>query len=562
MSTMHALRPIICFLCLACCVGGPTAAADDLTAIRTAVRTNQYDKALERAEAMPSTDPQYAKLAGILHRAGNQAAEQNHFAPAAEFYQLLLTRFPDSRYASQTRANLVTVYSGLRRLEDCIRQSQENLSLEPDSPHAEYWEFLIAQSAFRLWKFEEAERGLTAFLEKYPTGRLAGAAQGYLDDIDPQWDINPNGVVAYTGKYENDIRFQAVLEELPKRLDESFALLKARTGLDLAPHTHILFVFEDAHRDPKGGLIAVTRVIGMDNKPTTVVRFYSEHVVAEPETYTTTLTHEIKHAGFIGLMGHPYDSLPKWVREGLAVYASDEHIMRLHRVLLNQIIAGKDPMEVLDGIDDPIHDLVDYLEDGLAFEWLEHLQEGNVKRFCGHLMLGEAYRVAMAEVSGMPYSEALAAINVYCKRRVEGALGAGYTEWIPLRNSCIRALNNGPNATKQWLESGGRQEMETWLNTHPGHLIEPFARFCLARSLITAGEYGDGRALLQKILKEDSRRSSLEDDAMLWLSISYQKEGDLEAAGDVMGALLRDYSYSHSARRIGGRLQPAGPVTE
>lgn len=413
-----------------------------------------------------------------------------------------------------------------------------------------------------MWRFKEAEPKLTAFVQKYPNGRFAEHARKCLADINPNWKINEDGVVAYSGKYEKDIRLQAALINLPKRKKESFQLLEQRLGIDLAPYTRVVFAFEDAGRDSKGGLVAVTSVVGIDNQPTIAIRFYTEHVVTSPQTYHTTIPHEIKHAGFLGIMGHAYSDLPKWIREGLALYSVDDHLLRVDNVLLNEIIAGRDPAKVLDGIDDPTNNLSDYLEDGLAFEWLERQQAGNVKRFCKRLVAGEDYKVLLADLTGLPYKQAIAQIDAFCQDYVEDALGDGYEQFAPLLKDYYVAFRKGPNATKQWLATGGKNSLETWLSDNPGHLLEPFALFCLGRALVVAGRYEMGREYLRKVLEGDDRRSSLNDDVQLWLGISYNNQGDAKNARATFGVLLRDFSHTKAATKVYGQMPPAGPVTE
>lgn len=137
---------------------------------------------------------------------------------------------------------------------------------------------------------------------------------------------------------------------------------------------------------------------------------------------------------------------------------------------------------------------------------------------------------------------------MYCLRRVEEELGEGHEAFIPLRKANYAAYNQGADATKTWLASGGLEDSERWLREHEGHLLEPFARYCLGRSLITAVDFDAGREQLQVILTEDSRRSTLRENAQLWVGISYLREGDSTKAREVFGALLRDFSYTKSAK--------------
>jgi predicted negative regulator of RcsB-dependent stress response len=352
------------------------------------------------------------------------------------------------------------------------------------------------------------------------------------------------------------------MKALPADIDAGFRTLKDRLGLDLKPHTNVIYVYADAGSDEtQGRLVASTFVVGRDNKPAVVIRFHSEYVVAQPANYRKTIVHEMKHAGFEGLMGHSYDDLPQWIREGLAVWGSEDVDDRLRLVLCNQIVGGKDPLKVVNCIESPNHNEADYLEDALAFDWLESKKPGNVKAFCSRLVKGEPYRGIWADLAEKSYAEAMAEADAYCRRTVETALGEAYTTFRALYDAHRVSLKTGKAATAKWLEDGAKAALEKWIADHPDHPAGPFARFCLARLLITAGQHAEGRELLHRILKEDALRCALLDDAQLWIGVSYVSEKDAVNARAAFGVLLRDFSYSASARQVVGKYPAAGPVT-
>ena len=115
-----------------------------------------------------------------------------------------------------------------------------------------------------------------------------------------------------------------------------------------------------------------------------------------------------------------------------------------------------------------------------------------------------------------------------------------------MKNGCTRAA---------------RRLFEKWLADNPEHACAPFARFCLARSLITAGQFATGRKLLQQILDQDALRSTMLDDAQLWIGVSYNWEKDNNNAAAAFGVLLRDFSCSESAKQVAGKFPAASPVT-
>jgi hypothetical protein len=262
-------------------------------------------------------------------------------------------------------------------------------------------------------------------------------------------------------------------------------------------------------------------------------------------------------------MGQGYDDLPEWITEGLAVWGSDDVEKRLQLVLCNGIAGGKDPMSALDGIEDLEHNNVDYMEDALAFEWLEMKQAGNLKAFCKQLVKGRPYREIWSELSGMPYDESMIAANTYCRSRVEAALGGdAFEEFQAMRQANEKAMNTSKEAMQDWLEDGGQKRLEDWISNHEEHPAAPMARFCLGRSLAKVGQGEAARELMKSILENDGLRSTLLDDAQLWIGVSYNWDREGENAKSAFGILLRDYTASQAAKQVAGQFQPAPPVTE
>ena len=533
----------------------------ELVTISTAVKAEEYERALELAKAFAKKDLANEVFAQALYNAGVAAQNKMQLAYAAGFYRILVDKFPKFEHAKSARAELAGCYTMLRQLDACIAQSRANLELDPESQWVEYWNFLIAQSYFRLWNYPQAKADLEAFLVKFPNGNYAQNAKSCLSQIDPPWKIDEHGIVSYSGKFDLDIRLQAAIKTLPDDIKVGFAILEQRLGIDLKPHTHILFEYKDADKNTKGGSKASTFTIGRNNKPTTVVRFYSETVVTDLKNYRRTVTHELKHAGFIGIMGHSYDDLPTWIREGLAVWGSDDIADRIHNVLNNAVSADLDPMTVLDGIEDPVHNERDYMEDGLAFDWLESKKLGNVKEFCRRLVKGESYREIWADLSGMKYPQAMTEANAYCHSRVVAALGDAYATFAALKKDFNAVINKGADTVQKWLTDGGQARLEKWLANNQGHAVEPFARICLAMAFINAKQFAPGRELLQKIIANDGSRCSLLDDAQLWIGLSYNHQQDTENANAAFGVLLRDYTNTAAAKQVAGSFSPAGPVT-
>src|SRR5690606_413175 len=151
---------------------------------------------------------------------------------------------------------------------------------------------------------------------------------------------------------------------MPGEVADAWKILKQTLGVDLKG-AQVVFEFRDKGftRDTNR---AVTETIAVDYKPYTRIIFYTEHVVVSAEDHRSRIVHELKHAAFRDVMGQAYLDLPKWVREGLAVYGAEQLEDRLAAIVGGETFSGRDPRKLLDGVDDADHDTNDYLEDAAA----------------------------------------------------------------------------------------------------------------------------------------------------------------------------------------------------
>jgi len=534
-------------------------ADEDYQRLQDIWKAKQYEKALDLAEAFLKNHPGNRKVASALYMGANGGTHIRHFKRAVTLYRIILEKYPESRAMGNVREELVHCLSGMRALKECIQQSRENLKADPGNPQAHHWRFLIPQSQFRLWQFREAEKGLKAFLERHADSIFARHARNYLAKIDPSWKMDENGIVGYSGKFDNDHRLKKELAALADHVKEGRKIIRERLGVEMGEDTGLNFIFRDAGDDSRKGLMAETFTISRDYKPVTVILFYTEHVVANPDEYRKTIIHEMKHAAFRELMGQDYHELPEWIREGLAQWVAGQLAGRLATKLNNEVFSGKNPLALLDGVADPIHDLGDYLEDVLAFEWLENQKKGNVKVFCQGLVKGKPWRELLAATSGLDADEALRQMDRHCRNRVTGALGKGGRDAISLRDTFYAEGRKGGDSFKTWLREKGVPGFSKWIDDNPGHVLEPFMWFFKGRGLILTGKPAEGRKWMARILEAGSSRSSLCDDALFWQGYAFQLEGNQNGKARSFGILLRDYSWARSAAKVRGKFKPAGP---
>ncbi|MBE7492715.1 MAG: outer membrane protein assembly factor BamD [Planctomycetes bacterium] len=534
-------------------------AEGDYAKLLEAFQNKQWPRALELSEAFVKAHPGFRHTHAAYYMGGNAALNCNQPARGEPLYRALLKDHPQSRHVEKARTELVNLLADARKLADCIAQCDANLAAAPGHADAEYWHLMRGECQLRLWQFKQAEQSLSAFLKDHPQSRYAGRARAGLDQINPPLKADADGVVqGYAGKYAQDARFSRARAALPAHVAAGWAVLRETLGLELAGRGKVLFEFKDKGftRDTER---AIANTIAIEYQPVTLITLYTEHVVVHEEDFRSRVIHELKHAAFRGVMGQRYLDLPKWVREGLAVYGARQTEDRVHAVLSNEFFAGNDPRRVLDGIDDPDHDVTDYVEDALAFVWLESRRKGAVHEFCKRLCAGEDWDKLFAELAGMDLRRALDTAAREIHADLDRRLGDGERELRSIQSEQAAAQARRDEAN--WAATKGIARYEAWLDAHKDHLLAQVARYRLARALIAAGRHEQARRILA-VVAADELRSTLTDDAVFWTARSFEIEGKSDQARAAWGVLMRDYSWCSYAVARKDTHTPAGPVKE
>lgn len=534
-------------------------AAADYTALLDAYKAKEWGRTIERAEAFVKAHPDFKHAHAAMYMGGNAGLSGAMPEKGEWFYRTLMEKHPDSKYVEKARNELVALLVQARRLEDCIRQCEANMKAAPDSKDVENWRWNIADAQFRLWKFKEAEAALKAFLKDYPQTTRSARAHENLSMINPPVKVGAGGIVeGYSGKYVGDARFNRAVRALPGYIPEAWKMLAETLGVNLAGKCTVVFEFRDKgfEREPER---AVTETISLDYKPVNRIVLYTEHVVVSEADFRSRVIHELKHAAFRDAMGQRYLDLPKWVREGLAVYGAKQTEDRIAAVLSNEFVASRDPRKVLDGIDDRDHNTTDYIEDAMAFAWLESRKKGAVHEYCRRLLAGEKHEKLFADLAGMEFAAALKAAAEAIKADINKRLGAAEAELASVQKEHSAAIGRKDEA--KWAKEAGIVKFEAWVKANPDHLLATNARYRLARLFVATGRHEDGRAIL-KVIAADELRCTLTDDAVHWVGCSYELEGKAEEAAKAFGVLLRDYCWSAHAAAARDKYATAGPVRE
>ncbi len=530
--------------------------AADFQALAAASKLKDHAKTHELALAFRAAHPTSAHTPEVTLLAGRTALQLARPARAGELLEEFLAAYATHSQADVARSLLLKALDKERRLEELVLRSAQFAREHPTSAQRDFWAYAHGDALFGLWRFAEAEVALLAAKTAFPTSPYLAKIDQDLAWINPRLEADANGLLAYRGKYVADARLLHLQSALPAILAEARATLRSTLGVDIGTGRVAYLEWVDSIADAAAAQ-AVTNTLCHEGKPASIISCSTEHAVTDERAFRSRLTHELKHAHFRNAMGQRYLALPRWVREGLAVYGARQTDDRLARTLSNHVFSGLDPATLLNGLEGAVHGYDDYLEDALAFEWLATKSPGAVQLFVAALLKGDDHKVAFGVAAGTSFDQAVRGAAAHAKDAIERALG-------PARNELetLNRIGATDDAVKRdaWFLREGRAAYEAWLAKHDDHVLAPIARYKLGKHLVLTGRYDEGRALLRGVFERDLARVTIADDAMYWYARAFERQGDQARAKEAYGALLRDYSWCRFAKELTAKHTPGPPL--
>lgn len=532
-----------------------------LDGLNLALKERRYIDSADLAKTIETEQPEFKDLDEVRYLGAVACNQINRDVEAEGLLKRMLEETPDTKRAEAGSHLLAETLYRQRKLDESIELWKRNLEKFTTSKFTERWRFGIAEASFRAWKFVDAKGELVAFTNDYPKSSYMPRIKRMQNDINPPLEVKDFIVQGYAGKFKNDIRFLARSKEIPSLLEESKKLVERRMHIKSGKLHSLAIKFEDnAFR--RGVNRAVARTICFNDKPLHIVTFYTEFMVVSAEDYYSRITHELKHVIFRNLMGQGYLNMPRWVREGLAVFSSDQLESRTLQVLSNAVFGGKDPLDELDGLDELSRGPADYIEDGTAFIFLLKLKGRKaIGKFCEAIIEDKLSATqAIEEITGITFEEFKKQLSVFTHERMNTILSEGFDEYDAIMDSYPRAAP--AERLEQWINKTALPLLGKWMKDHPDHALTPNVHYLYGKYSVWIKDYETGREHLQLVVDDCQLTSSICDDAFSWICKSYDREGKTDEAIKAWGEYLRDYSWAKTAIENKGNYDVAGPVKE
>lgn len=156
------------------------------------------------------------------------------------------------------------------------------------------------------------------------------------------------------------------------------------------------------------------------------IELQAQPFISGAQDLQLTVCHEAVHAYFRKQMtGTNYGKLPRWAREGVAVYLAGQLDSKVASHLYRNL---ENPLKKIDGLEGA-HSLEDYFEDGLAFELLDLKHRALLPVLTAVLNGADLYEAIQA-VTSLRKGEFLAQAKAYAIDRLSAQKAALPTELV------------------------------------------------------------------------------------------------------------------------------------
>jgi tetratricopeptide (TPR) repeat protein len=408
---------------------------------------------------------------------------------------------------------------------------------------------------------------------------LAGGVGRSQDAPAPSW-ID----AGYSGRYARLDAFREYVRELPGLRRSAIERFNDTLGCGYKDSERITVSFRDAS-DPDadiwkrftGGFLETSwDGTGPQRHPDIVI--HAEFVVNGLTDRNRQFTHEMTHAICREIMGERYSALPKWLREGIALYNAEQGEDRI-TYFLTFLKYAREPGKLLNGLLGE-HSMEDYPEDYLAVRFLVETRGRNViMGMIDTIVSGKTAEDAVKAATGLEFGDFEKAARAWAADRLKAMRDPATNDYLAImeQNSRVESVESartlGESCAK-FLEKHGDSYLAAnvryyaakamqLMNRFPEAIAayDEFARTCPDQSYLlddsllrraecmsATGRHSEAVALLERLVLDFPNSLSLEDGSYV-LGIELEKAGESWYALRALEKALRSFPKSAWAPR-------------
>lgn len=289
----------------------------------------------------------------------------------------------------------------------------------------------------------------------------------------------------------------------------------------------------------------ITYTSNKNNKRRQIILFNVRHLMFDSYDIEKKLIHELTHAVMRDAMRENYRLLPRWFREGIAVWSASQIESKKKYLVSGSVFIDKKPLLLINGLEGK-HTLDDYLEDGLFFEYIES-QYGHaaVKSVVQLVIEGVSYQQALESVLKNDWEKITEAASLYAKEEVSNFTNrANFLEYHQIKN-----------ASTQLNPAKVKKNYQDFIKRNKDSVFVPNAMYQLGKVNIKLKQYSEAGKQFEAIVANHSRYTSLFSNSLYHRGAVFMKEEKRNQAKQQFDQLLTIFPETNYKKLIQGWLK-------
>jgi hypothetical protein len=372
----------------------------------------------------------------------------------------------------------------------------------------------------------------------------------------------------YKGKYVKDPGFQKFLKDIPKLKQNALDRAKRRLGLISPDPAAIVIEVKDAIPENPETIARFTEPAFQTEtidaaKKSVRITIFSEFIYSKRFDPAVEMNHEIVHAVMRQLMtAEKYGSLPKWIREGLAVSEADQTEERLIHAMLTED-AFSDPGPVILGLDKGSFSLLRYGESGAAIDLLRKKGKDPVlEKFVADIVDNAEIPGAFSRVYNIDYAAFLTEARLDAAQRCQNLKPEIWNDYLELKKAdkerryefvrdqgemLLAKTKTGPLVELLKESPRGKGSLQRLVNQIGGKSdFWDEGLYQLGTMLLDSKDWKGAAVLFEKAVR-DCPDGSVHDRGLVGLATAKFEIGEKDAAKALIGVFEKSFPKSQVA---------------
>ncbi|MBW1872588.1 MAG: tetratricopeptide repeat protein, partial [Deltaproteobacteria bacterium] len=322
------------------------------------------------------------------------------------------------------------------------------------------------------------------------------------------------------GKYAQYDEFWSLVNDISIIRKQALQTVQDRTGLVIANQARFVLKFNDVSARSEFG--ASSMPVRSQIGDVTLVTISSEQLILGVMDIDASLVHEFIHGAMRQQMGlKNYRALPKWIREGIAVWGAGQLQERTRNVIAAAYLEERDPVSVVHQLDNMHNSSDDYLVDAILFEYIEQAHGVEVVRsLIARVVAGDNYIEAIEDATGLNWNELQRVLYKYAH---------GYFEEI-ISMSGLGEIQRAQKLYDWGKASQAIELLEELIATKEDPLLKPNAWYLVGRWSQELERFGLAAMAFTNVLDDYPDYIGLQDDSRFRLASCYVSMGEYEKA--------------------------------